>query len=70
MGFFVLKDSLSELRLYVFQLYSDWLLSKHIFPTAMQNPEGLQASETDIINHLQNYNKHYLNNEMAAETGN
>jgi len=36
----------------------------------MQNPEGLQASETEIINHLQNYNKHYLNNEMAAETGN
>ena len=36
----------------------------------MQNPEGLQASDAEVLNNLQNYNKHYINNEMAAETGN
>ncbi|XP_068678429.1 uncharacterized protein [Montipora foliosa] len=35
---------------------------------AMQNPEGLQASDAEVLNNLQNYNKHYINNEMAAET--
>lgn len=38
--------------------------------TAMQNPESLQPSETEELNQLQNYNKQYINNEMAAETGN
>ena len=41
-----------------------------IFPTAMQNPESLQPSDAEVLNNLQNYNKHYINNEMAAETGN
>lgn len=36
----------------------------------MQNPESLQPSETEELNQLQNYNKQYINNEMAAETGN
>lgn len=36
----------------------------------MQNPESLQPSEAEELNHLQNYNKQYINNEMAAETGN
>ncbi|KAJ7373803.1 hypothetical protein OS493_009125 [Desmophyllum pertusum] len=35
---------------------------------AMQNPESLQPSETEELNNLQNYNKQYINNEMAAET--
>lgn len=39
-------------------------------PTAMQNPESLQPTDAEVLNNLQNYNKHYINNEMAAETGN
>ncbi|XP_067034036.1 uncharacterized protein [Acropora muricata] len=35
---------------------------------AMQNPESLQPSDAEVLNNLQNYNKHYINNEMAAET--
>jgi len=35
---------------------------------AMQNPESLQPSEAEELNQLQNYNKQYINNEMAAET--
>lgn len=36
----------------------------------MQNPESLQPSDSEILHNLQNYNKHYINNEMASETGN
>lgn len=44
------------------------LQSSHDQVAAMQNPESLQASEADILNHLENFNKHYINNEMASET--